>query len=83
MEITSPMVWTLFVAVISVVVGVILARSLGKKDDLVSEKTLKLILAPVSMNIENILVKCESLDNRVSNLERRRDVTDKGRIQRS
>lgn len=83
MEITSPMVWTLFVAVISVVVGVILARSLGKKDDLVSEKTLKLILAPVSMNIENILVKCESLDHRVSNLERRRDVTDKGRIQRS
>ena len=83
MEITSPMVWTLFVAVISVVVGVILARSLGKKDDLVSEKTLKLILAPMSMNIENILVKCESLDNRVSNLERRRDVPDKGRIQRS
>ena len=83
MEITSPMVWTLFVAVISVVVGVILARSLGRKDDLVSEKTLKLILAPMSMNIENILVKCESLDNRVSNLERRRDVPDKGRIQRS
>ena len=83
MEITSPMVWTLFVGLICVFAGAFLARSFRKKDDLVSEKTLKLILAPMSMNVENILVKCESLDNRVSNLERRRDVPDKGRIQRS
>lgn len=73
MEITIMMAWGLFVTVFSVVVGVVLARSLANKDDLINEKTLKLILAPLRLNTENILAKCDSLDNRISNLERRRE----------
>ena len=81
MEITFMMAWGAFVAVFSVVVGVVLARSLANKDDLINEKTLKFILAPLKLNTEHILEKCESLDNRISHLEAVRN--DKSRIQRS
>jgi len=83
MEITIMMAWGLFVTVFSVVVGVVLARSLANKDDLVNEKTLKLMLAPLELNTKNILKHVESLDGRVSKLERRREsVVNNERIKR-
>lgn len=90
MEITIMMAWGLFVAVFSVVVGIVLARSLANKDDLISEKTLKLVLAPLELNIKHILKhvsrtdgNVSSLDNRISNLERiRENGVDKERIKR-
>lgn len=81
MEITFMMAWGAFVAVFSVVVGVVLARSLANKDDLINEKTLKFILAPLELTADHILEKCNSMENRISNLEAVRD--DKSRIQRS
>ncbi len=84
MEITLPMAWALIIVVVSVVINNLLSRSLSKKDDLVSEKTLKLILAPVEINTKNILIQIKSMDSRVSNLERRRDNgSSESRIQRS
>jgi hypothetical protein len=84
MEITIMMVWGLFVTVFSVVVGVILTRSLANKDVLIKEKTLKLYLAPIDIKLEHILEKCVSANNRILNLEVRREnnVVDPGRIQR-
>jgi len=77
------MVWGGFVTVFSVVIGVILARSLANKDDLINEKTLKLSLAPLEITLKSILDKCGSLDNRILNLEvRRENVVDPGLIQR-
>ncbi len=76
MEVTFMMIWGAAVAVGSVVAGVVLARTLANKDDLINEKTLKLILAPLELNTKNILTKCSSLDNRISNLERRREYVD-------
>jgi len=82
MEITMMMGWGLFVTVFSVMAGVVLTRSLANKDDLINEKTLKLMLAPLNLNTRNILEKCESMDNRISHLEGARD-DNTGRIQRS
>ena len=83
MEITIMMAWGLFVTVFSVVVGVVLARSLANKDDLVNEKTLKLMLAPLELNTKNILKHIGSLDGRVSKLElRRENVINNERIKR-
>ncbi len=78
------MVWGLFVTVFSVVVGVILARSLANKDDLINEKTLKLSLAPLEMTLKSMVETCGSVDFRILLLEVWREfyVVDPGRIQR-
>lgn len=85
MEITGLMMWGFLTACSSVAIGVLMARTLGKKDDLVSEKILKLHLEPINITSQNILDKIHSaeksyssikssykeLNNRVLELERR------------
>lgn len=91
MEITLAMAWALIIVVVSVVMNNLLSRSLSKKDDLVSEKTLKLILAPVEIKLENmhvtlknVLRQTQNNEERTLNLERRTDnAVSESRIQRS
>lgn len=69
MQITWMMVWGLFIAVFAVVVGVFLAWILNRRDELVSEKTLKLHLAPIKLSTNTILGKLDDIEDKHKTLE--------------
>ena len=84
MEITFPMIWALFVAVVAVVVGVVVSKRMTEKSSYVSEKTLKLILKPLEINGENILKELLKMEKRIAALEEARtNVISSPRIQRN
>ena len=84
MEITFPMIWALFVAVVAVVVGVVVSKRMTEKSSYVSEKTLKLILKPLEINGENILKEVRTMEHRITTLEEARiNVISSSRIQRN